>query len=153
MATTLLASVDQLAARLGVTLTEGTADYARAVAALEDVSVRARSVAEQAWPDPETVPDAVVTVVLFAARRVYVNPDRYLSNMAGSFQATLAQNEFTGDIFMQAELAELRKFRPKQGLWVLSTTRTDCDPGAVLAQYYTDGNGGDPICYRAVGDP
>ena len=150
MATTPLASVSQLAARLGQTLTEGTADYLRAEAALEDVSARARSVAGQAWTDISTVPPTVVTVVLMAARRIYVNPDRYLSNMAGSFQATLAQSEFTGDIFMQGEIAELRKYRRSPGLWVMSTTREGCDRPTDL--YYTDGNGGDSICYRAGGD-
>lgn len=146
-----LATVEQLAARLGRTLAEDSPDYARAEAALEDVSARARSVAEQPWTDLTKVPDAVRTVVLAAARRIFVNPDRYLSNMAGTFQATMAQNEFTGDIFMQGELAELRKHQPQPGVWVLGTYRfareTDCYP------YVEVEGGGKPIRLRADGEP
>ncbi|GAA2068462.1 hypothetical protein [Williamsia deligens] len=122
--TTPLATIDALAARLGRTFDPETPDYVRAESALVDVSARARSVAEQAWTDPTKVPDAVVTVVLAAARRIFTNPDRYLSNMAGTFQATLVNGDFNGDIFLPGELDELRKHQPAPGIWVLSTHQT-----------------------------
>lgn len=146
-----LATVEMLAARLGRSLEDNTPDRARAEAALEDVSARARSVADQSWTDPEKVPDAVVTVVLAAARRIFTNPDRYLSNMAGTFQATLVNGDFNGDIFMQGELLELRKHQPKPGIWVLGTYTEPRED--ISRRYFNDGLGGDPICYRADGDP
>lgn len=140
---TLLATVDQLAARLGVQLVSDTLEYNRAEAALEDVSIRAKGLAGQSWTSI-TVPDEVRTVVLAAARRIYVNPDRYLSNMAGSFQATLAQNEFTGDIFMQGEIAVIRKYQSTPGLWVQSTTRVGDEPFDPT-RYWSDDYDNEPI--------
>lgn len=142
---TLLATVDQLAARLGATLTEGTPDYIRATSAIEDVSERAMSIAEQPTWDADTVPKSAVGVILAAARRVYVNPDRYQYNMAGQFTAQGAADQFIGGYFMAEELSELKKFIPKPGLWVLSTYRDrDCSRYHV-GQFYSDGQGGDPI--------
>lgn len=149
---TLLATVDQLAARLGVQLVSDTLEYNRAEAALEDVSIRARGVAAQSTWTVNTVPDEVRTVVLAAARRIYVNPDRYLSNMAGSFQATMAQNEFTGDIFMSGEMAVLRKYQSSPGLWVQSTTRVGNEPFDPT-RYWADDYNHEPILLLEGGQP
>lgn len=136
-----LATVEQLAARLGETLTPETPDYVRAEAAIEDVSERARSIAGQPTWSAGTAPAAVRAVVIAAARRIYTNPDRYLSNMAGTFQATVASDQFTGDIFMLGELAELAKFRPTPGVYTQRFGRDldDDGPGHGYAVHTADG--------------
>ncbi|QGH75747.1 head-to-tail adaptor [Gordonia phage Syleon] len=146
-----LASVDRLSARLGVTLAPGNPDYVRAEEALWSSSVRARGIAEREWEDPATVPDEVLDVVLSAAFRIFKNPDRFLTNQAGTFQATLAQSDFaTGDIFLPAEVAILEKHRPQAALRVLSIYRDD--PREKLwhsEQFVADGGAGEPmLVYR-----
>lgn len=123
-----LATVDALATRLGVTLDQNENDYARAEAAIWDASVRAVEITERDWSgDNETVPDGVVRIVLACAQRLYRNPDRFLVNQAGSFQAQLATSDFsTGDIFLSAEIAALGKYKPSPGrMWVIESTRED----------------------------
>lgn len=147
-----LATVERLSARLGMTLTPGSPDYARAEEALWSASARARSIADRVgdWADSATVPDAVVDVVLSAALRIYRNPDRFLINQAGSFQATLASSDFaTGNIFLQGEIDELEKHRPNAGLFVIQVYRDELDRRADARVYVSDGNGGDPfLAYR-----
>ncbi|MCH5644154.1 hypothetical protein [Gordonia sp. ABSL49_1] len=122
-----LASTDRLGARLGITFEPDSADYARAKDALWSVSVRARSITGRDYPDPEHVPDPVVDVVLSAAMRLYRNPDRFLTNQAGSFQATLSAADFAaGDIFLSAEVAVLEKHKAQpRNLWTAQMTRED----------------------------
>ncbi|RPA12626.1 hypothetical protein [Gordonia sp. OPL2] len=122
----LLASVERLGVRLGVTLAPGSPDYERAAEALWSASTRARSIAERAWADSAAVPDEVIDVVLSAAMRLYRNPNRFLTNQAGSFQATLAPSDFAaGDMFLAAERAVLESHKPTGALWLASTTRDD----------------------------
>lgn len=127
-----LASVERLAIRLGVTLTG--AERARAEDCLKSASVRARSIAERKWANPDDpsdpdgpVPDTVEDVVLAAAYRLYRNPDRFVVNQAGSFQATIPTSDFTdGDIFLRKEVAELEKVRPGGNkLFTMTLTRED----------------------------
>ncbi|AXQ64389.1 head-to-tail adaptor [Gordonia phage Neville] len=129
-----LATVDRLATRLGIDLPTGSTDRARAEDCLWSASVRARVIAEREWADPTNpldpdgpVPESVVDVVLMAAMRMYRNPDRFIVNQAGSFQATLPQADFTaGDIFLRAEVALLEKARPRpRTFWTIQQTRED----------------------------
>ncbi|QNJ57063.1 head-to-tail adaptor [Gordonia phage Rabbitrun] len=129
-----LATVDRLATRLGIELPTGSTDRARAEECLWSASTRARVVAERDWAAPTDpldpdgpVPEYVIDVVLAAAMRLYRNPDRFMVNQAGSFQATLPQSDFAaGDIFLRAEVALLEKARPRaRSLWTIQQTRED----------------------------
>ena len=147
-----LATVERLAIRLGVTLAEDTLDYARAEEALWTASTRARSITEREWADAALIPDEVVDVVLAAAMRIYRNPDRFLANQSGTFSATLPTSDLAaGDVFLLAERRALERHRPKQSLWVSSTTRDDdLNPSGPYdpANYVTtpvDGVYGDPF--------
>lgn len=145
-----IADAPALAARLGLTLTG--VDLARAVAALSDVSALARSVANQEWPDaPTGVPDGVVAVVLSASYRRYDNPGGFIYEMMGPEAASRSAATVNGNVFTDAEMAILRKNRPKTGLWTLATTRGDHD---FETGFVADSRpGSDPIAYVASTDP
>lgn len=123
-----LATVDDLAVRLGTVLDEGSPEYERAEAAIWDASVRAVEITETDWSGTdETVPAEVVRIVLACAQRLYRNPDRFIQNQAGSFSATLPTMDFsTGDILLAAEIASLSKYKPRPGtVWTIESTRSD----------------------------
>lgn len=146
-----LATVERLAVRLGVTLAPGTADYARAEDAISSASVRARSVAEQPGWTTDNIPDDALDVVLAAAMRLYRNPDRFIANQAGSFQAILPTSDWlNGDIFLAADRRILENYRPTGGLWIAQTTRED-GPGTTeperATSYVADG------INQGLGDP
>ncbi|WP_425804718.1 hypothetical protein [Gordonia sp. DT101] len=112
--------------RLGVEIIPDSNEHARATDALWSVSTRARSITEQAWADPDETPDAVVDVVLSAAMRIYRNPDRFLSNQAGSFTGTLAASDFAdGDLFLPGERVVLERHKATGPLTTMTTTRND----------------------------
>lgn len=137
-----LASVDQLAARLGVTLAVGSPDRARAEANLTDVSARARSVANQTWSDPTQVPDEVQAVVLAATYRLFKNPQRMVQNAGNGFSVGLSTDDFKGgDVFLQGERSVLRRFRPKGSISTMSFTRGDpvCSYGSFSLTTLPDG--------------
>ena len=155
-ANNLIAPVERLSARLGVTLTANTPDYVRAEEALWSASARAREIADRTakdddWADPSKVPDSVVDIVLSAALRIFKNPDRFISNQAGSYMAQLAQSDFTtGSIFLAGEVSTLEKYRPNLGVQVVDSYRDDpsdydirADPNEYVA---------DPI-NQGLGDP
>lgn len=154
MSTQSLATVDELAVRVGTVLDEGSLDYARAEAALEDASVRVVEITETDWSGAgETVPAEVVRIVLACAQRLYRNPDRFVQNQAGSFGATLSTSDFaTGDILLAAEIASLGKYKPRPGqFWVIESTREDgrgiiepADPDSYVADGINQGLG-DPF--------
>ena len=83
---TALATVDRLAVRLGAPIDPGP-DQARAEDALWSAGAQARAIAEHPEWTAESVPEAVADVVIEAAKRIFKNPDRYVANQAGSFQA------------------------------------------------------------------
>lgn len=118
-----LASIDRLQARLGVTLSG--ADLTRADEALWSASVQAKAIAQHSDWTTDTVPNSVVDIVLSAALRIYKNPDRFISNQAGSFMAQLSQSDFTtGNVFLSGEIATLEKYR-NLGVHVADTYRDD----------------------------
>lgn len=146
---TSVATVQQLGDRLGRDL-DG-ADARRAEAVLADVSAVALSITGQAWDTQFQVPGEVVAVVLSAARRVFTNPDGFVSQSIGPFSNTRAAGGVTPDVFVSSELAVLKRFKPRKGLLTVSTTRGDHD---WETGFVTDDRvGSDPIPYIAGGDP
>lgn len=134
-----LASVTDLEARLGLdpdTLVD--ANLARARAALADASALVRMEARRTWVNEAgaltTVPDAVVRVVLGAARRTYINPDAAIQESAGPFARRLSESD-TGVYLTRAELDIVRRFRPSGGeLWTLRTERDGDESNTIWYQ-------------------
>lgn len=134
-----LASVEDLEARLG--LDPGTladADLGRARAALADASALVRVEARRTWVDDlgalTLVPDAIVRVVLGAARRGYTNPDAVVQESTGPFSRRLADAE-TGVYLTAAEVDIARRFRPAGGeLWTLRTQRDGDESNTIWYQ-------------------
>ena len=135
-----LAPVTELEARLGLdpdTLQD--ADLGRARAALADASALVRMEARRTWVDAAgaltAVPDAIVRVVLGAARRGYTNPDAVVQDTVGPFARRIAESE-TGVYLTAAEIDICRRFRPAGGeLWTL---RTERDGDQVNTIWYQD---------------
>lgn len=132
-----LASVSDLGARLGTTLTGD--DATRAGAVLDDVSAIARKEAATTWVQDDGVtlsdslPSDVVAVVLTAARRLYVNPDGYASEQDGDYSYRLPAESLNGGVFTSAEIEMLRTYRGTSGLWSLQVE------GANESSRYTAG--------------
>lgn len=106
-----LASIPELEVRLGSTLT-GT-DLARAVAALEDVSVLVRVEGSKEWV-PETVPDEARLVTVQAALRAYRNPDGFAGeNIGGAYSYTYGPGSQNG-VYLNAD--EVRLCRIAAGM-------------------------------------
>lgn len=143
-----LASVEDLAVRLGMVLEEDTADYDRALANLEDISDRARAEAEHTdWELPEDCPNIVRVIVLATALRVFRNPLRYQVNQAGMFMSTLPQADFAAGMFLPDELTKLHQLKPTNGVWAFRTTRGNPSGMFLARQFYADGNNGDDILF------
>lgn len=139
----LLATVAALEKRLGLGRELTEAEEGRAEAAIEDASNLARDEAHQAWTD--SAPPAVVTVVLEAAKRGWLNPGGYSSETSGPFTV---RRDVVGVYFTDDEVTILRRFRPdsgqsRSGLWVQPTTRGHCGTQVWLDDQY----GGDSILY------
>lgn len=124
-----LASVSDLGARLGTTLTGD--DATRAGAVLDDVSALARKEAATTWVQEDGVtlsdslPSDVAAVVLAAARRLYVNPDGYASEQDGDYSYRLPADSLTGGVFTPSEVEVLRSYRGTSGLWTLQVDGSD----------------------------
>lgn len=122
-----LSEVSDLEVRLRRTL-EGE-EIAAAAAALADASSLARAEGRQDWWTAEgglTVPDAVVTVVLAAAKRVFGNPDGLISETVGPFTRRRSDESASGVYLTETEKAIVRRFRSTSpGLWTQRTTRLD----------------------------
>jgi hypothetical protein len=133
-----LASVTDLEARLGLdpdTLVE--ANLARARAALADASALVRMEARLTWVDEggalTVVPDAIVRVVLGAARRGYLNPDAAVQETAGPFSRRLSESN-TGVYLTKAEADIARRYRPTGQLWTLRTERDGDESNTIWYQ-------------------
>lgn len=141
--TALLATVAALEKRLGLGRALTEAEEGRAEAAIEDASNLARDEARQEWPD--TSPPTVVTIVLEAAKRAWLNPGGYSSETTGPFTI---RRDTVGVYLTEDEVTILRRFRPdsrqsRSGLWVQPTTRGHCDSRVWVDDQY----GGDSILY------
>ena len=100
-----LATVDELAARLPDGI--DSADEDRAQLLLDDVSALARAEVETDWVDDANalsgVPAVVVTVVLAAARRAWLNPSGFVSETIGSYTYRLADGAAGSGVFLTDE--------------------------------------------------
>jgi len=88
-----LVGIDQLEARLGYPLVGAERTMAEQVLADASAVVRACGLP---WPDPETAPAVVRTVVLNVAERKMRNPEGFRSEIEGSYQYHLPASAVTG---------------------------------------------------------
>lgn len=123
-----LASTDQFADWLGVTLTGS--DLTRADAILVAASSLVRSEAGRTW-EGETVPDDVAAVVLQAAERKYRNPGGETQKTVGDVSVSYSSGVAVGLYLTDDEKIIVRRYRDagSGGLWTLRTSRDD--PGGV----------------------
>jgi hypothetical protein len=126
-----LAAVEDLVARLGSEITDGSSDQARAAAALEDVSAFIREEAHKLWLDPDdptvAAPPAVIrTIALRVAERSYRNPEGFSSESAADY--SYQRNGATGEgglYFTERELKQIRRAAGRTGMWTQQVTRGD----------------------------
>lgn len=132
-----LASTDQFADWLGVTLTGS--DLTRADSILVAASSLVRSEAGRTWED-ETVPDDVVAVVLQAAERKYRNPAGETQKTVGDVSVSYGNSAAVGLYLTDDEKIVVRRYRETAsgGLWTLRTTRTDPNGEGDLGTLYDD---------------
>lgn len=138
MALPALATLAELEARLGIApggLAEP--DKSRAQAALADASSLVREESRRNWMDTSTppvavAPDALVRIVLAAAKRDYRNPDGLTSetDTAGPFTRTRARKDDESTVYLTDSEQEIcRRYREttKAALWTQPTTRGECE--------------------------
>ncbi|WP_194117753.1 hypothetical protein [Streptomyces hoynatensis] len=142
-----LATIPELEARLGYTLTG--AELAQAQAALADASALVRYYGA-AWADPATAPDLARTITLAAAERRVRNPEGYRAELDGNYQYQLPASAPTGVALSDAEIEQLRDLAGRAGLVSVEVQR----PVRVDDTWYAPvAGGGDPIPWGAPGDP
>ena len=137
-----LASLTDFTNRLGRPV-GSTEDAARAEAALVDASSIVRVEAGTTWMNDAgtalgAVPDAIATVVLAVARRVFDNPEGLINESLGSYAAGMANP--TSDVYLKAsERATIAKVvNPGGGIGTLSTTRGPLETPAVTDLWCED---------------
>lgn len=139
-----LASVDDLATLMKRTFSGADLDQAEMV--VSTVSAWARAVSGQAWPDPAGVPSDVKYVVLAASRRTLRNPDGVVAESMGPFSKSY--DKPPAQFFSQAELAILKRYRPKAGsggLFTIGFTRGEVQNLRMAGHLFVDGNLNDPL--------
>lgn len=114
MALSPLASVDDLATWLGVTL-EGVAAE-RAGAVLDAASAMVRAEAGQDWDGTEAPADVIALVIRVAAN-MWANPTGVSQQATGPFSVSY------GSALSDADRDLLGKHKPHGGLFTISTTR------------------------------
>lgn len=148
-----LASVDDLQVLMKRTFSGADLDQAEMVIAT--VSAWARAVSGQSWPDaPTGVPSDVRYVVLAASRRSIRNPDGVVSESMGPFSKTY--DKPPSNFFSQAELAILKRYRPKTssgGLFTIGFTRGEKANARMMGHLFFDGDENNPIECFWPGDP
>jgi len=146
-----LASPLASAAELGVYMrrTFSSDELAQVELVLRVVSAWARSEGGKNWNDTTLLPpDDVVGVVLSAARRELVNPDRIITESMGPLSVTRAQPP--DGFFTRGELAILRK---KSGsLFTVSTRREEEGWGTGYLHMREDLSD-EPVPYLRYGEP
>jgi hypothetical protein len=133
----------------------------RAAAILSAASTLVTSRTGQAWVDAdgiqlETVDDddfeAVKTVVVLVAARVWVNPHGATQQATGPFSESVAAWAASGLSLTEDEIAMLpiseSTIRP--ALWTLATTRVD--PVSDLADIYLEVVGSEDIPHVPIGE-
>lgn len=138
MALVPLASADDLAAWLGITLTPAQHDRADVVMLHASSAVRVH--ARRNWIDADgeldEVPEGIPEIVVQVAARMWANPSGLDSQTTGPFSATFGTIELT-DNEKDAISAALRS--GTSGLWTLATTRgTTPDTSGLVAVVGSD---------------
>lgn len=143
-----LATVDDLATYMRTTFSGAKEDQAYLV--LQVVSAWARSEGGKNWNNTTLLPsDDVVGVVLSAARREIVNPDRIITESMGPLSVTRA--EPPEDFFTAGELAILRR-KNNGGLFTVSTSREEESWGVGYLHMREDLSD-EPFPYLNYGEP
>lgn len=118
-----LVSTDDLATFMRTTFS-GSGEEAQADLVLRVISAWTRTVGGRNWNDSDLLPpDDVVGVVLSAARREMVNPDRIITESMGPLSVTRAQPP--DGFFTNGELSILRRKSKTGGLFTISTHREE----------------------------
>ena len=113
-----LASIDELAARVGTIPTE---DRSRAHACLLDASNLVRGEGSSSWT-PDTVPGQVITIVLAVAARVFRNPDGVQSTSVGGVSESYSPATL-GAYLLTSERDTVRRAAGRTGIGVLKVRR------------------------------
>lgn len=145
-----LASVDDLSVLMKRTFSG--ADFDQAEMVISTVSAWARSVSGQVWSDSAGVPSDVKYVVLAASRRTLRNPDGVVSESMGPFSKSYDRPPT--NFFTPAELAILKRYRPKAGgggLWTIGFTRGEKANARMMVHLFLDDEG-DPLPCFYPGD-
>lgn len=108
--------------------------------AIEMVSAAAVEITRQQWQVSADVPPGVMVVLAMAARRLYVNPDRFTREAEGDYSYAFDATVTKADVFTPAEIATLRDHStaPKvKGLGTIGTYRGDLRSTSTI--YVPDG--------------
>jgi hypothetical protein len=143
-----LADTDQLALFMRTTFEGDQQDQADLI--LRVVSSWVRTVAGKNWNDSDLLPPGdVVGVVLSAARREWINPDRIITEAMGPLSVTRAQPPV--GFFAPGELQILRK-KASGALYTISTRREEDSWGTGYLHMRPDLSD-EPIPYLNWGEP
>lgn len=118
----LLASVQNLADRLGQPLTEGTPDYTRAESNLEDASALVMA-ASRVYDPGDDIPDLVKVVTLQAAKRAFLNPTGTTQRTMGPFTEGFSAQAASGVYLTEDEERLLSQVAETTGGLVSVPTR------------------------------
>lgn len=116
-----LAPRNRLAARLPEPI-ETDAEIALADEMLLDASNEARIHGNQMWT-PETVPSGVVTIVLQAAARGYMNPAGFSDEAADGTRFSRADEYARGTNFTPSEIRAVRSYAQRSGITYAQVTK------------------------------
>ncbi|BCO56082.1 hypothetical protein MINTM005_13260 [Mycobacterium intracellulare] len=143
-----LVSAADFALFLRTTYSEG--QEAQATLILQVVSAWARTVGKTAWNDTDQLPpDDVVGVVLSAARREWLNPDRIITEAMGPISVTRAAPP--PGFFSPGELQILKK-KSSGALYTIGTRREECGWG-VGYLHMNEQLSDEPFPYLNYGEP
>lgn len=114
-----LADIEQMEARLGVSLDPESADGARAQAALDDASALIRAEAGKDWLDEAgalaaDLPVIVQQIALAVALRAYRNPDGATQTSIGDVSISFSGRGGVGSVYLTAD--ERRAIRKAAGV-------------------------------------
>lgn len=147
MASTSLAPLSALEARLHEPLSD--ADRPRAERCLHDASALVRAEGRPSWTE-DTAPAEVLTVVLTAARRDFLNPAGFDSENLGEYGYRMSA---VGVYLTDEEKRIVKAAAARGGGWSgTGSVRTPSAYGVQAANgtlYVSDGNGGDLIAWES----
>ena len=143
-----LADIDDLQARLGLTLVEP--QITQANARLADASEIVRAYAGKTWlNDDETevdedLPGSIPGVVASMVERASLNPGGITQETAGPFSRSFGSEAATRLFLTAGEKAVVRAASGRLGVGALSTTRGPLETAALGDEFYVAGIGTTP---------